>query len=78
MNEPLTTTAVDVSSTNLIGGKCPVCQEPYYSEDDFFVHVYIYHPELNDNISKMLNGEPYETAEQLRARGILPPIVQDE
>jgi len=57
-----------------IDGKCPVCQEPYTSDEDLFVHVYICHPELNDNISKMLNGEPYETAEQLRARGILPLI----
>ncbi len=75
MNEPLTTTAVDVSSTNLIGGKCRVCQESYTSDDDLFVHVYICHPELNDSICKMLDGEPYETAEQLRARGILPPIA---
>jgi hypothetical protein len=51
--------------------RCPVCNESLIGNDlDLNVHVYLEHPEVNDNISKMLNGEPYKTAKELRAEGV--------
>ncbi len=67
MNNP------DVTEQPKAPSPCPVCNEQCTSDDDLFVHVYLNHPEVSDNISKMMNGEPYKTAAQLRDEGILTP-----
>lgn len=54
-----------------VRGNCQICNEPILSDEDLFVHFYIEHPEVSDNISKMLRGEAYETASELRKRGVL-------
>jgi hypothetical protein len=52
--------------------KCLVCQAAVEDDDALYVHVYLEHPEVHDNVDKMLKGEPYTSAEELRQKGILP------
>ena len=59
----------------MLGVKCPVCEENLTSDDDLFVHVYLNHPEVHHNVNKMINGDPYKTAQELLDEGILTPNV---
>lgn len=52
--------------------KCPVCEAGIEDDNALFVHVYLDHPEVHDNIDKMLKGDSYESSETLRSKGILP------
>jgi hypothetical protein len=47
---------------------CKWCGEKLFSDDDAWVHLYIFHPGVNGEINKMLTGEPHKIIEPLEER----------
>ena len=53
---------------------CDFCKEDLgYDDKDmsYFVHVYLYHSRINEQVCKQQRGEPYKTFSQLQADGLV-------